>query len=31
MLSKNMDINLISEVTNKSVEEIKKIEEKMQQ
>lgn len=29
MLSKNMDINLISEVTNKSVEEIKKIEEKM--
>ena len=31
ILSKNMDINLISEVTNKSLEEIKKIEEKMQQ
>ena len=29
MLSKNMNINLISEITNKSVEEIKKIEQEL--
>ena len=29
MLSKNMNINLISEITNKSIEEIKKIAEEL--